>query len=370
MTRFFRRQKRLSSPQISRPFDKTLFGITLLLTILGLIAVADVSAPLALSRFGDAYYFVNQQLVWAVLGLVGMYVGSKIAYSYWKKMAGLAFIGLLVLLVAVLIPGIGNKLLGARRWIDIGFFSVQPSEIAKLVLALFIAKLASEKYPWSYFVGSMVLVGGLIMLQPDLGTTIVVMSVGAVQLFVAGMPLLKLSGIAGIGGLLASVLILTSDYRKERLLTFLGVTDDPLGTSYHIKQVLLALGSGGLFGVGLGQSRQKHLFLPETATDSIFAVLGEELGFFGATAIILLLSFFVFRIMKIAINAPDTFSKIFITGVGVWIGGQIFLNLASMLALAPLTGIPLPFFSYGGSSLTMVLFAIGITLNVSKYVKK
>jgi cell division protein FtsW len=358
-----------TSGRSSDAYDKSLLGLTVLLTILGLVAVADVSAPMALSRFGEAYYFVRQQLMWAILGIIGLIVGTKIPYTYWKKVAGVMFIGLLILLVVVLLPGIGTKVLGARRWIDLGFFSIQPSEVAKLVLAIFIARLADAKYPWWYFIGSIGLVSGLIMLQPDLGTTIVVTWIGMIQLFIAGMPMLYLFGFAGAGSLLGFILIVTSDYRKDRLLTFLGITDDPLGTSYHIRQILLALGSGGLLGVGLGQSRQKHLFLPETATDSVFAVLGEELGFLGASLIILILTFFVYRIMRIAINAPDTFSQILVGGIAAWIGGQIFLNLAAMLALAPLTGIPLPFFSYGGSSLTMILFAIGITLNVSKHAK-
>lgn len=365
-----RRKTPLNIGKSTNTYDKTLLGLTILLSLLGLIAVADVSAPMALSRFGEPYFFVKQQMIWALLGIVGLFVGMKIEYTYWKKIAGIMFIGLIVLLILVLIPGIGSKILGARRWISVGFFSIQPSEVAKLVLAIFIARLADAKYPWSYFIGSIGIVAFFIMLQPDLGTTIVVTSIGLVQLFIAGMPMLKLLAFGGGGAVLATILILTSDYRKDRLLTFLGITDDPLGTSYHIRQVLLALGSGGLLGVGFGQSRQKHLFLPETATDSVFAVLGEELGFLGSGLIILMLTFFIYKIMKVAIKAPDIFSQVLVAGIGAWIGGQVFLNLAAMLALAPLTGIPLPFFSYGGSSLTMVLFAVGIVLNVSKHAEK
>lgn len=365
-----KRKASLVHQNSSGTYDKTLLGLTILLTIVGLIAVADVSAPMALARFGEAYFFVKQQLTWAVLGVIALVVATKVDYKYWKKMGGLMFMGLLFLLVIVLIPGIGTEVLGARRWIDLGFFSIQPSEVSKLVLAIFLARLADDKYPWLYFVGSMGLVAGLIMLQPDLGTTIVVAFIGLVQLFIAGMPMLRLLGFGGAGALLATILIFTSDYRKQRLLTFLGITDDPLGTSYHIRQILLALGSGGLFGLGLGQSRQKHLFLPETATDSVFPVLGEELGFLGASLLIIILTFFVYRIMKIAIKAPDRYSQVLVGGIAAWIGGQVYLNLAAVLALAPLTGIPLPFFSYGGSSLTMILFAIGITLNVSKHIEK
>lgn len=364
------RRSKIKKLQQAGTFDKTLLGLTLLFTILGLIAVADASAPQALARFGSAYYFVEQQAMWAVLGLVGLFVGIKVHYTYWKKMAGLAYMGLIVLLVLVLIPGIGSEILGARRWINLGAFSIQPSEVSKLVIALFFARLAEQKYPWQYFVGALGIVAGFIMLQPNLGTTIVVTSIGFIQMFIAGIPLLYMFGLGAMGTILATILVITSDYRKQRLLTFLGLTDDPLGSSYHIRQILLALGSGGWFGVGLGQSKQKHLFLPETATDSVFAVLGEELGFIGAIVIVIALTFFVFKIMQIAQKAPEVFSKVFVAGVAGWMGVQIFLNLAAMTALVPITGIPLPFFSYGGSSLTMIMFAIGVTLNISKYADK
>ena len=172
------------------------------------------------------------------------------------------------------------------------------------------------------------------------------------------------SAVAGI------ILIITSDYRRDRLLTFLEQTQDPLGKGYHIRQILFALGSGGIFGVGLGQSRQKYLFLPEAATDSIFAVIAEELGFVGALILIILLLVFIYKALRIVANAPDKFSQVLSAGLITWIGGQIFLNIASMVALVPLTGSPLPFISYGGSSLVTVLIATGILLNISRYESK
>ncbi|MCX6704956.1 MAG: FtsW/RodA/SpoVE family cell cycle protein, partial [Candidatus Woesebacteria bacterium] len=173
---------------------------------------------------------------------------------------------------------------------------------------------------------------------------------------------------AGVIGLLAGIpLILLSPYRKERFLTFLQMTEDPLGKSYHMRQILLGLGSGGIFGVGLGASRQKYSFLPEASTDSIFAVIAEELGLIGGIAIIVGFVYFVMRGLKIAADAPDTFGKTLAVGITIWIGGQSFLNIASMVALVPLTGIPLPFISYGGSSLVMILAACGILLNISRF---
>lgn len=347
--------------------DKVFFGLTILLTILGLLSVANTSAPLAVSAFHDPLFFVKQQLVWAALGFVALIVAYITPYTLWKKFAPHIFAGTLVLLVAVLIPGLGSRLLGARRWINLGPVSFQPSEFIKLALALFFAWMAEKKYPIKYFAWTLAAVSGLVMLQPDLGTTITIVLVGFVQMFIAGFPLLTL-GIFGAGGTLAAfVLVMTSGYRRDRLLSFFSSEHDPTGTSYHVRQILLALGSGGLFGVGLGQSKQKQLFLPETATDSVFAVISEELGFVGAFCLILLLTYFCLRAFKIAKNAPDRFSQILATGIAAWLSGQMFLNIASMVSLTPLTGIPLPFFSYGGSSLTMILLSVGILLQISRY---
>lgn len=360
-----RRITRLSKQKSS--VDKNLLILTFSLIILGLIAVADVSAPQALNMTGDKFFFLKQQLIWSVIGVVVLFVTSKIHFSFWEKIATPLFIICLVLLLMVLIPSLGFKALGARRWIPLGFFSLQPSELVKLGLCIFLAKVASKnKRIISYFI-PLVIVAAAIMLQPDLGTTLVVVVIGLSQIFVAGVNLLYLAGGAAIGVLATAILIFTSPYRKDRLLTFFEMSKDPLGKSYHIRQILLALGSGGLFGVGLGQSRQKFLFLPEASTDSIFAVIAEETGLIGAIAVVLLFAYFIFLGMKIAVHAPDKFSQVLAAGITAWIGGQAFLNIASMVALVPLTGIPLPFFSYGGSSLVMILAACGILLSISRY---
>lgn len=350
--------------------DKKLLVLSLVLTGIGLIAVADASAPQALNFFDDELYFVKQQAVWAVIGVLVMFTLSRVHYSFWKKLATPLFFASLLLLVLVLFPQIGSRALGARRWINFGFFSFQPSELVKLTLALYFAKVAdSNKKVLSYFL-PLGLVTGLIMLQPDLGTTLVVAVVGMAQVFVAGVPLFQFFGALGLGGVIVFLLIIFSDYRKERLLTFLQATQDPLGRTYHIRQVLLALGSGGLFGVGLGQSRQKYLFLPEAATDSIFAVIAEELGFIGAAALLALLAWYIFRAFYVVRSAPDTFSRVLAVGLTAWAGVQIFLNIGSMVALVPLTGVPLPFVSYGGTALVAILASSGILLNISRYAKK
>lgn len=362
-----RRITRLSKQTSS--VDRNLLVLTFSLVILGLIAVADVSAPQALNMTSDKFFFLKQQLIWSVIGVVVLFITSKIHYSFWEKIATPFFIVCLVLLLAVLLPSLGFRALGARRWIPLGFFSLQPSELVKLGLAIFLARVASKnKGMLSYFI-PLVIVAVFIMLQPDLGTTLVIAVIGLSQIFVSGVNLLYLAGAGAVGAAAVALLILTSSYRLDRLLTFFEMSKDPLGKSYHIRQVLLALGSGGLFGVGLGASRQKFLFLPEASTDSIFAVIAEETGLIGAVAVIFIFAYFVFLGMKIAIHAPDKFSQVLAVGITTWIGGQAFLNIASMVALVPLTGIPLPFFSYGGSSLVMILAACGILLSISRYGK-
>ncbi len=346
--------------------DKSFLILIFLLTFLGLITVADASAPQSLSRYGDKFYLFKQQAEWTVIGLFAFLTTSKINYKFWEKIATPLFFITVFLLMVVLLPHLGFKALGARRWIDVGFFSFQPSELIKIVLAMYLAKVASKaKNPLSYF-APVVLVIGLVMLQPDLGTTMVISILAMSQIFVTEVNIIYFLGSLGAGLMGILGLIVISPYRKERLLTFLQMERDPLGSSYHIRQVLLSLGSGGIFGVGLGASRQKYLFLPESSTDSVFAVIGEELGFLGALGVILIYSFFIFKGLSIAKNAPDTFSKVLATGITAWVGGQVFLNIASMVALVPLTGIPLPFLSYGGSSLVMVMSACGILLNISK----
>lgn len=347
--------------------DRGLLILVLIFVFVGLIAVADASAPQALSTYGDKFYLFKQQLIWAGVGLVALFVTSKINYKFWEKVATPIFLLSLIPLLIVLLPHLGFKALGARRWIDTGLFNFQPSELIKLSLSLFLAKVASkDKNAISYFLPLIVVIV-FIMLQPDLGTALVVAIIGLSQIFVSGVSLLYFAGALLVGFLGTLGLVLISPYRKERLLTFLQMERDPLGASYHIRQVLLGLGAGGIFGVGLGASRQKYLFLPEASTDSVFAVIAEELGLIGAVSIIFLFVFFIYKGLKIALGAPDLFSKVLVVGITAWIGGQTFLNIASMVALVPLTGIPLPFISYGGSSLVTVLAACGILLNVSKY---
>jgi len=211
------------------------------------------------------------------------------------------------------------------------------------------------------------LVAGLVMMEPDLGTTIIICLIGLSQIFISGVNLFSYIGIIGGSGILGTLLIMISSYRRERLLSYIKALTDPLGSSYHIRQVLLGLGLGGLTGVGLGQSRQKFLFLPEAATDSIFAVIAEEVGFIGSFILLALFFCYLIFCFRISLRAPDKFSQSLAVGLTAWIGFQTILNLGSMIALTPLTGIPLPFFSYGGSSLIMIMLSTGILLNISRF---
>lgn len=353
-----------------RKIDGKIFWSSIVLTLLGVVVVADASAPQALSYFSDRFYFAKEQAVAAGVGIVVLIVLSQINYKLWERLGTALFAISVLLLLLVFIPTLGVSALGAKRWILLGGNSLQPSEIVKLAIAIYLAKVAAKDMPpLSYFL-PLALVSFLIMLQPDLGTTLVIAGIGLTQIYLSGINIVHFLGAISVAGLTSFILIITSSYRKDRLLTFLETTRDPLGKSYHIRQVLLALGTGGLFGVGLGQSRQKYLFLPEAATDSVFAVIAEELGFVGAIVLIGFFVWFILRILKLAKNAPDKFSKIYSFGVAAWIGGQAFLNMGSMVSLVPLTGLPLPFISYGGTSLVTILSAVGILLNISKHARK
>lgn len=363
----FVRNKKITLAKQSKSFDKNLFFLVLSMVVIGIVFIADVSTPQSLNIFGNKFHMLKQQVLSAGIGLAAFFVISRIRYSFWQKMGTPLFFISLTLLILVLVQGVGLTALGARRWINFGGINFQPSEIIKFTICVYFAKVAvSKKGPLSYFI-PLILVIGLVMLQPDLGTTLVILAIGFSQIFVAGVPMLHIlgSGLAGLIGV--GALILVSPYRRARLLTFIQGVTDPLGESYHIRQILLSLGSGGIFGVGFGASRQKYSFLPEASTDSIFAVLGEELGLIGGLVILVLFTLFVLKGLKIAKNSPDIFGSVLATGISVWIGGQALLNIASMVSLVPLTGIPLPFISYGGSSLVTVLAACGILLNISKF---
>lgn len=345
--------------------DKLLIVLPIILTVLGVIMVTNVSVIQAQSLFGDKFFFAKQQLLWAIIGILGFMFAKKIPYHVWNKIATPIFLVTIILLVGVLFPGIGVQALGARRWIETGFFNFQPAELAKLATILWCSKMLTKNSNLAIFFLGVLTVAGLVIAQPDLGTSIIIGILAIVLLFVSGVPLTFFLAALPLIALTLFLLISLSPYRKERFLGFLAGISDPLLASYHVKQVIFAIASGGLLGVGLGQSRQKFLFLPEATTDSIFAIIAEEVGFVGSFLLIAVFGVLVWKILSIATRVDDPFAKLVTTGVGVWIGTQVFINIGGLLAALPLTGIPLPFFSYGGSSLVVTLFALGIVVNIS-----
>ncbi len=349
-------------------FDWSIVFLTLFLLAFGLLMVYDSSSVTALTQFGNKFYYLREQTKGVTIGILGMIFAAFFDYRRYYKLSLPMLVGSLVLLVMVFIPPLGIKALGAHRWINFGLFILQPSELAKLVTTIYLSAWLSrkEKNRFAAFLILLAMVVGLIILEPDLGTAIIIISCSLVIYFSSGAPLKHLVALIPVvfGGVLA--LAISAPYRFARIATFLNLNSDPLGASYHVRQILIGLGSGGLWGLGLGKSRQKFFYLPEATTDSIFAIIAEELGFIGATALILVFVILIYRGFIIAKNAPDSFGRLLAFGLTAWIAIQTIINLSSMVALTPLTGIPLPFISYGGSALVVELFAIGILLNISK----
>lgn len=338
------------------------------LSLFGILMVYDSSVAIAIRDFGNQYYYLRDQLKWLGVGFAALTVFSFIDYHRWYKIALPILVVTLLLLLAVFLPGIGIRALGAHRWINFGFFVLQPAELAKLALVIYLSAWFSfrERKRLTAFVLLVSMVVGLVLLEPDLGTSVIIVAIALLLYFSSGAPVLHFAAIIPV--LVAGVLVLSimSPYRMARLTTFLHPDRDPLGSSYHIRQVLLGLGSGGWFGVGIGQSRQKYEYLPEANTDSIFAIIGEETGFVGSTAVILMFVFASWRGFRIAKRARDGFGRLLAIGITSWISLQTIINLSAMVALLPLTGVPLPFISYGGSSLIIMLAAVGIVLNISR----
>jgi len=355
--------------------DFILVIVILALLSLGLIMVYSASAVWADYRFDDSFYFAKRQLIFAIIGLIAMFFIMNIDYWTWRSWSKVILITCFVLLITVLIPGIGNVRNGSRSWIGVGAFSIQPSEFMKLAMIIYLAKFLSEnqKNITSFQKGLVPSLGlvftafALIMLQPDLGTGTVMVGTCLLMIFVSGARIahfvgLGLLGLAGFVGLIAS-----APYRIKRITAFLDPWEDPLGSGFQTIQSLYAIGPGGLFGLGLGQSRQKFFYLPEPQTDFIFAILAEELGFIGGAFVLLLFALLLWRGIRTALSAPDLYGSFLAVGIISMVAFQVIINIGVVTNLIPVTGITLPFFSYGGSSLTLMLMAMGILLNISRY---
>ena len=346
----------------------------LILAAVGLAILSSAGLIDAQKKFGSSYYYLNHQLMYLGMGLVAMFLTSKIDYKVWKKLSLLILFGSLVLMIMVFMPSFGLDLKGASRWINLVGFTFQPSELLKLGLVIYLAAWFSGRDQrlenWAYGMAPFFLVLSfiaiLLALQPDIGTLIVVSIISLGVYFVAGVSLKQFFAIIAILLVAIAGLIFIEPYRFNRIKAYLNPSADPHGISYQVNQSMIAIGSGGLTGVGFGKSSQKYGFLPEVAHDSIFAVVAEELGLIGAGTIILLFVFLCFNMTQIARNISDKFGVLLVMGINVWIMGQAFINIAAISGLAPLTGIPLPFVSYGGTALISLLAGLGIVLNVAK----
>jgi len=358
--------------------DYALLIFILTLVMAGVVMVYSASFPLSLSRHGHGWFFAIRQLLWALAGLIALTVASYINYRKWQQASSVLLLVTVLLLLALYVPGIGVTVQGSTRWINLGLFNMQPSEVAKVTLVMWIAAyLAAQPDRLRHFwqgtlpiLAVTALVAGLIFDQPDLGTAVAIVSVACLVLFVGGLPWGQIVSLGFLGSGLLALGIRTAEYRLERFMAFLDPWQDPLDTGYHIIQSLFAIGLGGAFGRGLGESIQKIFFLPEPHNDFIFAIINEEWGFIGGFVIVSLFGAVAWRGLRIAARAPDRFSALLATGLTSMIVAQAFINMAVVTGVMPVTGITLPFISYGGSSLLVVMGSAGILLNISKFCRE
>lgn len=367
---FFKKQK---------PFDKYFFWIVILIAGMGLLFFVSASLGI-LARSETKFYGVlfNQIIFGFLGGLIALWFCTRIPYTFWRRYAFYIFLGALALTVSVFIPGFGFEHGGARRWISVGPVSLQPAEVLKIAFVIYfsawLAWTRKKQEDMKFRILPLVILLGIVALallrQPDTKSLILITAAACGMLFTSGVSWKKVAGLILFGVVAITALAFIRPYVMERIKTFINPSSDPRGASYQLQQSLIAIGSGGTFGRGLGQSVQKFNYLPEPQGDSIFAVIGEEFGFVGTTILLVLYVFFAIRGFKIALRAPDTFSRYLVVGLITLLTAQSFLNIASLVGLFPLTGVPLVFISHGGTSLMIALAAVGIILNVSRYQSK
>ena len=359
---------------LNNPIDFTLLITIILLIGIGLVMVLSASSPSALAITGDSYKYFNKQLLFAVLGVIAMMAISKIDYRFYQKFYKQAWWISAALLVAVKL--IGKTVNGAQRWIYITeTLSFQPSEIVKFLVIIFYAGILVKNrddlpYFWKGLVKHICMVAPLIallILEPHFSASIVIIGIVCIMMIVAGCKFSQFIPVGGGIGLPAIILLIVkSPYRLKRVVSFLDPWKDATDTGWQVIQSLYAIGSGGLFGVGLGDSKQKYLYIPEPHNDFIFSIIGEELGFVGCTVIIILFAIFIWRGILIAMKAPDMFGSLVAVGITALVGIQVIINIAVVTSSMPATGMPLPFFSYGGTALFILLCQMGVLLNISR----
>ncbi len=358
-----------------KSFDIFLFIAIVVLSIFGLMMIYSASSIWAEYKFQDSFYYMKRQLIFIIIGIILMIAVSKINYTIYYKKSNLILGICFILLILVLIPGIGSVRNGSRSWFGIGSFGIQPSEAAKLGLIIFASKYLtkSTKFLKSYKEGVFPILGivflffALIMLQPDLGTGMIIVVSIIALLFISGvnMKFFIGGGILGIIGVI--VLILIAPYRMDRITSFINPWKDPLGTGFQIIQSLYAIGPGGLLGTGYLNSIQKQFYLPEPQTDFIFSIVAEEFGIIGALFVAFMFLFIIYRGLKISLNCQDAFAKYLSFGMIFQLAFQTAMNLMVVIGMIPVTGVTLPFLSYGGSSLLITMISMGIILNISRF---
>ncbi len=366
------RSKKKKTPS---KYDNIIISTLVVLIIFGLLTLASASSPVGFERFGDSYHFIKGQIINGIIpGVIAMLILMRVPYRIWFKYYKL-FLGLtVVMLVAVFATPLAAGYGTSQSWIVIGPIHLQPAEFAKLTFIIGLAGWLAAKpqldrqdlykglLPFSLILG---IVCGLLAVQPDVGTMIIIALIAVTMFFVSGATMKHIGilggvGVAGIAGLIA-----IAPYRIARLLTFINPSLDTQGAGYQLNQALIAVGSGGLLGLGLGQSRQKFLYLPEVTSDSIFAVMSEEMGFVVSVMFVVILTYFGMRMLKIVKRNKEEFAQFFIIGVVSWILIQSIVNIGAIIGIMPLTGVPLPFVSHGGSAMLSLLAAMGIVLNIS-----
>lgn len=361
-------------PHKSNP-DFTYISLAAVLILFGIVMISSSSVVVSVEFYNQNYGFVKRQIIALVLGTIAAIIISRLDYRLLRQYATPFLLVTLFLALVVLIPGVGKSAKGAARWIDLGSFQLQPSEILKLSVIFYLAAWFEKRgqqiksfehglIPFALLLSPIVL---LLMLQRDLGTLLVLLTIAATMFLVSGATWPQVAFGAGAGVVLIGILIAIAPYRLARLTTFLNPEADRLGAGYHINQSLIAVGSGGMWGRGFGNSLQKYLYLPEPQTDSIFAIITEELGFFRALLVLAVICLFAYRGYQIAFRAGDMFSRMVAFGITSWFLFQSLINIAAILGVIPLTGVPLPFISYGGTSLIMCVVGVGVMAMISRY---
>jgi cell division protein FtsW len=369
-------------PTARRPTDRgtrsamflALAFLVAVFNLLGLVMVMSASSVVALDEYGSSWYYVTRQAVWASIGAGAMILVSRLDYHVWRRLATPLLLGSLITLALVLVPGVGVGANGATRWIGVGALTFQPAELAKLTVLLWCADLLARRGAYMHntratlrpVIVVLAVTATLVMLQPNLGTTIILAAIALSLCFVAGAPLGRLAGWGALGVGAAVTLAIAAPYRRARVFGFLDPWADPTNAGYQNIQSLVGLASGGLAGTGLGASRAKWGFLPYAHTDFIFAIIGEELGIVGAVVVVGLFALLGIIGIRIALHAPDRYGLLVASGVTAWFLVQAFVNIGAVIGILPITGVPLPFVSAGGSSLVFNMTAAGLLLSVAR----